>query len=364
MDKNPSTSNNMKTKASAPGGKRIAKNPPKELLKDDDVRRWYENLYRSSENNSKVYLRRLNLFCDRVGMTPVELTKAGLKNPKNAEDCLLDHVTWMENHGYAPQYVEGVMKAIKSWLAYNHVEIKRRIRITNAGTCTTIKDEKVPDQDQLHRMISAATPRGKAVISLVAFSGVRPQVMGLANASDGLRIRDIPELVVDGQNVRFSDMPAMIIVRHNLSKTKNKYVTFLGQEGCEHLLGYLRYRISKGDILKPETPVIAVEMRNRRKGWRNRDPDAQPFLVTPSITASIRDTILSVMKIRPYALRSYFDTQLLLAESHGCMTHAYRQFFMGHKGDMEARYTTNKGRLTDQMREDMRRAYSGVHKFL
>jgi len=63
------------------------------------------------------------------------------------------------------------------------------------------------------------------------------------------------------------------------------------------------------------------------------------------------------MKGRPYVLRSYFDTQLLLAESQGRMTHAYRQFFMGHKGDIEARYTTNKHRLGDAVIRDMRDAY-------
>ncbi|MDE0091578.1 MAG: hypothetical protein OXP12_09595 [Thaumarchaeota archaeon] len=71
-----------------------------------------------------------------------------------------------------------------------------------------------------------------------------------------------------------------------------------------------------------------------------------------------------MIKVRPYALRSYFDSQLLIAESHGCMTHAYRQFFMGHKGDMEARYTTNKGRLTEQMTEDMRLSYERSQTFL
>ena len=75
-------------------------------------------------------------------------------------------------------------------------------------------------------------------------------------------------------------------------------------------------------------------------------------------------TIRSVIKARPYVLRAYFDTQLLLAESSGCMTHAYRQFFMGHTGDMEARYTTNKGRLTEQMIEDMRGAFARSEPFL
>jgi hypothetical protein len=37
---------------------------------------------------------------------------------------------------------------------------------------------------------------------------------------------------------------------------------------------------------------------------------------------------------------------------------------MGHKGDMEARYTTNKGRLPDSMIEDMRESYRRSLEYL
>jgi hypothetical protein len=69
-------------------------------------------------------------------------------------------------------------------------------------------------------------------------------------------------------------------------------------------------------------------------------------------------------KWRPYVLRAYFDTNLLIAENSGKMTHAYRQFLMGHKGDIEARYTTNKGRLPPEMIEGMRAAYSECEPLL
>lgn len=47
----------------------------------------------------------------------------------------------------------------------------------------------------------------------------------------------------------------------------------------------------------------------------------------------------------------------MLAESKELVLRDYRQFWMGHKGDMEARYTTNKGRLPNEVIEDMRKAY-------
>ena len=66
----------------------------------------------------------------------------------------------------------------------------------------------------------------------------------------------------------------------------------------------------------------------------------------------------------PYALRAYFDTQMLLAESHGRISHPYRVIFMGHKDDIEARYTTNNGRLPENMIEDMRAAFAASAEYL
>jgi len=63
---------------------------------------------------------------------------------------------------------------------------------------------------------------------------------------------------------------------------------------------------------------------------------------------------------RPYVFRSYFDTNLMLSESKGMVSHAYQQFWMGHSGDIEAQYTTNKHRLPENVIEDMRSSYAKV----
>jgi hypothetical protein len=54
----------------------------------------------------------------------------------------------------------------------------------------------------------------------------------------------------------------------------------------------------------------------------------------------------------------------MLAESKGLVLRDYRQFWMGHKGDIENRYTTNKHRLPDSVIEDMREAYRKSQQFL
>lgn len=65
----------------------------------------------------------------------------------------------------------------------------------------------------------------------------------------------------------------------------------------------------------------------------------------------------------PYILRAYFDTELLVAESKGKMAYDFRVFFMGHKGSMESKYTTNKGMLPEVLQE-MRNVFARSEEFL
>ncbi len=101
-----------------------------------------------------------------------------------------------------------------------------------------------------------------------------------------------------------------------------------------------------------------------QKGYRTKTNGNICHLRTNTITKEIKGAFGIVLKEHPCVLRSYFDTQLLLAESEGKITHAYRQFFMGHMGDIEAKYTTNKNRLPESLTHDMREAYERSQNFL
>jgi len=91
----------------------------------------------------------------------------------------------------------------------------------------------------------------------------------------------------------------------------------------------------------------------------------KPFIRTANIGDAARESIRSAgYPWRPYVLRSYFATQLMLAESKGWVLRDYRQFWMGHKGDIENKYTTNKQRLPETVVEDMRAAYTKGEELL
>ena len=54
----------------------------------------------------------------------------------------------------------------------------------------------------------------------------------------------------------------------------------------------------------------------------------------------------------------------MIAESKGLTLRDYRTFFMGHKGDIENRYATNKERLPDEVIEDMHSSFKKASEYL
>jgi hypothetical protein len=140
-----------------------------------------------------------------------------------------------------------------------------------------------------------------------------------------------------------------------LSKAGHQYLTFLCEEGCRYLKEYWEYRMQHGEVLTLDSAAVKA----RKFYGKNQ------FIRTTNIGDKIRGGIRAAgFEWRPYILRCYFDTQLLLAESKGLVTRDYRVFWMGHKGDIESRYTTNKYRLPPPLLEDMRGAYRRCQPYL
>jgi len=319
-------------------------------LEDADVKRWYDNNARGSRVTADVYFRRLGGFCDHHKITPKKLVDMG---QRERFDLILDFVSMMERKGYAGSYIHSTLKAVKSWLAFNRIEVKGKIKIKGSQDTPTLKDERVPTKEELKKIFLSGDKKARVSSVLVAHSGLRIKTLGNYEGEDGLRIRDMPELRVEGDSVDFEETPALVIVRRELSKAGHQYFTFLSEEGCEYLEDYLEERIRGGEEITIDSPIITPKL------------GMKPFIRAVNIGDSIRTAIRKAgLPWRPYVLRSYFDTQLMLAESKGLVLRDYRQFWMGHKGDVENRYTTNKAKLPESVVEDMREAYKRSQEHL
>ena len=333
------------------------------LEKDPNFRRWHDNLARGSLGTARERARILYRFLQDHDMTPAALVDAAKKDRRKVEDLLMDFIAELHEKGYSPGYMENYLKAVRSWLEFNDIRLVRRIKLGNRNSTPTIDDERVPTKRELRQILNYADERGRCSIALLAFAGLRPQVLGDMNGQQGLEIRDLPEAKVNGDEVEFSLNPSRVVVRPELSKTRRKYFTFLPSEGCEYVKSYLERRLAEGEELESNSAIISVKPGYEETGLRTEARNSG-HITTKTITKEIRDAMRPRFKWRPYVLRAYFDTQLLVAENHGKLSHAYRQFFMGHKGDIEARYTTNKGKLPEAVIEDMRQSFQKCEEYL
>jgi integrase len=247
------------------------------------------------------------------------------------------------------------------WLRHFDVEIKRKLRIRNQDTTPTLDGERIPEADETAEIFNRADLRAGAIISLIAKAGLRPEVLGMHDASDGLKIKDLPDLTIIQGLATFTRTPARIMVRKSLSKAGHEYMTFLTTEGCKKLLAYLNDRIINGESVGPEDAVIAPLKKHTKYRGNN---EGKKHLSTPLIERAVRKILRPRFDWRPYVFHRFFDTRLLIAESRGKVAHDFRVFWMGHKGSIEAVYTTNKGILPQSLLEEMREAFRRSEELL
>lgn len=234
---------------------------------------------------------------------------------------------------------------------------ERKINFTDPGDTPTLREEKAPEQDELRKALEHACTRTRAAMALCAFCGFRPGVLGNHKGTDGLEIRDLPEIQINRETmtVTFALVPTMLIVRRGLSKAGHRYFALLNEEGCRYLSEELERRLRLGHTLAPNSPVIS-----------HFDAKKERHVTSKAISASIREVFRTAgFNWRPYILRVYFSNRMLIAESktRGFLRH-YRVFFMGHKGDIEHVYTLYKCRLPESLETDMRQAFSQAAKYL
>jgi len=352
------------------------------LLTDEDVKLWYRQLKRGSEDTAENYLKRLGRFCGEHKVTPksyLSLSKKGREDLLiKYIDCLSAATNPASGEPYAPSYVGTFVKAVQSWAKFCGKKLERVPKVHDQESTPTLRNERSFLQEELGKILYAPTTslRVRASIILIGFAGARPGTQGNKHGTDGIVIGDLPDLEIvvsdagsarKQKEVRFKKIPAQIIIRSGISKSRHEYFTFLYQEGCSILKEYLDKRIQSGEILNTESPLILSLPEDRERAshlnidYKERDK----FLSTPSISRSIRKALRkSGITMRPYVLRSYFDTQLMLAESKSLIIKDYRQFLMGHKGDIERRYTLSKHKLPEPVLQSLREAYAKASVYL
>jgi len=361
--------------------------PWRRVLEDPEVRAWHEKLAMRSTLTSDEYVRVLDRYCTAVKTTPAAIVARakdqdggrraverdlqafaiGMRKPhkpsSHAEDDKDPEAVRRCSRGHMPGYVNRFPKVLRSYLDHHDV-VLRKIFVGDTDS-TLVEDEPLLTPDQLRDVVTAASPRGRLIIALVAWSGLRPEVLGNHDASDGLTIGDLPDIDVANHKVTISHRPMQVVVRRELSKIRKRYFSFLCAEGVEYLGEYLERRQANGEELSKDSPIVRPDY-NRGYDRRGRPEPMRGsgFLETAAITSEIRVTLRRRgLQVRPYALRNYFVSRLESALRDGEISVHDKLFFEGRKTAIDMRYSHHK-QLPPETIEEMRNEYAKAEPYL
>ncbi|MCI4364630.1 MAG: hypothetical protein L3K10_00990 [Thermoplasmata archaeon] len=304
---------------------------------------WYDERALRSRLSADTYLRQLGGLCERLKLDPEELSKLATKDPDRLHDLLVKFAADLKSEERLDSYIAKVFDGLRSWLRARRVEFDQFPRLSPVRG-VSLENEVVPSPDELRAVLynSGMSFRGRSSALFMAHAGLRPGVLGTYQALDGLRLGDIPDLKL-GKVPAFSELPFSIRVPARLSKTRKLYTTFGTTELGETFLAYLRERVERGEKLGADSPVIAANPLGMARGYA-KDTG---FLTTKGIVMELRETLKGRApegkRLRPYVLRCYASTRLLLAEASSKIPRDLRESILGHDtGGAAARYHVGK----------------------
>ena len=206
--------------------------------------RWLRKIESSVSRNR--YTRSLMGYCEVTEKTPSELI-ALKKNSKDhdAEDLLDEFVESAQKANYPNSMIWNIAITVKSFYKWNYQDLSR-----GAGKITLVKVRpyRTPDRETLLKFLEGSNSRDKALISLVACTGISegslPQLKWSHIWSDLIEKNlDIPHIGLTSVEIK--------------GKGKGKYegvqqVTFLTPYARKALLNYREWR--ERQEKKPLTP--------------------------------------------------------------------------------------------------------------
>jgi integrase len=322
----------------------------KALLSDHEVSTWHAEIALRSELSADVELRHVGLFCHLERLTPKELVDLGRDHPGRLRELLIRYAQDLKKRGRLESYVTKTFMGIKSWLRFNRVPFGDfpRLKVIPGES---IREERVPTQEELRRILSTYSTRSRVVALFMAHTGVRPGVLAAVDGGDGLRLGDLRDLTL-GSSVTFERLPFHVVVPARLSKTSVEYHTFGTPELADALLAYLAARQARGEKLTANSPVVTVDPMGA--GTKLRQRSTTGFIAEPVMMRALRDGLKAIVPTaRTYVFRAYCSTQMVSAR----IDRDVREAILGHSLGVSGRYNLSK-KLHPNLIEELRREYA------
>src|SRR5580658_1800108 len=338
----------------------------KGLLSNPSVAAWYNERALRSRLSADESIRKLGFLLEHLGYSADQLVESAKKKPDGLRAQLVAYAAMQKKKGRLDTYILKSFDGLRSFLEYSHADFRGFPKLSPIRG-ESLASERVPTPDELGQILDRLSLRGRVSVLLMAHSGLRPGAIGSYGGEDGLRLRDIPELEHEPKP-KFSELPFVIRIPAALSKTRVAYTTFGTSQLATTLLAYLAERVERGENLTGASPVVApAETRGIASKSRAAAQFGEGFLTPKAIVEEIREALRSTVPTgvtwRPYVLRAYCSTRLMIAEGSGKISRDLREAILGHDGGVAARYNVGK-RWGDDLLKEARAAYKRCEPYL
>ncbi len=338
----------------------------KVLLADPRVRSWYEARSLRSRLSADQYLRQFGFLLERIELDPTNVVELAKKDPERLRDLLVRDAVKLKRAGRLDSYISKFHEGLRSYFRFHRVSFDGFPSLSPIKGASLVR-ERVPTPEELNRVLDRLSLRSRVCALFMAHSGLRPGVLGSYQAEAGLTLGDLPDLKLS-KHPSLEEEPFVIRVPPHLSKTRVSYYTFGSSQLASALLSYLGGRVGDGEQLTGRSPVISVRStRGVASRRRSASRFESGFVVTKAVVGEIHDALKSSapsgVRWRPYVLRAYCSSRLLMAEGAGKITRDLREAILGHDLGNSGRYTLGKT-WGDDMLRDARAAYKRSEPYL
>jgi integrase len=159
------------------------------------------------------------------------------------EDALIRHVSERARNGTSPSAIRTDISAAKSFLDWCRVDVDWNRVHDELPRMRRVMDQRLPTIQEVQKVLQVADPREKAMILLLASSGMR--IGALAR----LKVGDVQARRVS--NARIGE------VRAYNTKRQRWYTTYCSDEALEAINRYIDLRKQAGEQVTEDSPLIA-----------------------------------------------------------------------------------------------------------
>lgn len=251
------------------------------------------------------------------------------KDPKLIASDIIEFIVYLrDERTLAPGTINGMIAALHHFYEINDVELKWNKINMFKGEFHSVVEDRPYTREEIKLLVDRADLRNKAIILLLASSGVR------IGAIPGLTFKDLEP--VDKYNLYKINV---------YKKSKEKYITFCTPECRKVIDNYIKWRESLREEIKPESPLFRRTFdRNDLLQVQNPQPlsvnSLNSLLNTLLHSTGVRKRISTKDRklrrdvMQAHGFRKFFDTTCTLNGMDGL----YVEKLMGHDVGIKAHY--------------------------